>query len=265
MRVEPTGEPVSDDFLDHDGHLLIVGTATSGFDVAFRTAEVRRCVDELHRLDELVEASVDVRLVVRDHLGPVDTGKRVEQRVFEQAGGSDRKRRVHLLDQGAQVAHQIGRQRGVLERVRDPAVRRIGTHDITQTVLADEPIECVGRNDRQRRDLDGERCARLRWQAGGEHILDLQQPTGFSPGRPRADACERFGRAEELPFKARRGSWPIAHTQPRSLHAFATRLTAMTYAASRMNSFSRRASSLTARKADVIFRSSFPSTSSLSQ
>ena len=58
---------------------------------------------------------------------------------------------------------------------------------------------------------------------------------------------------------------PKRYTQPRSWQALATRPMAIAYAASRMDSFSRRESSETAKYAEVILRSSFPRTSSFSQ
>ena len=116
-------------------------------------------------------------LVVRDHLGGVDAGERVLQRVLQQARRAHRQRRVHAVDQGAQVADELGRQLRALAGVGDAVVGSAAVDRVRQVVLVHEGVEDVGGQDHQPRHVDPDAGARGAVEAA-EDVLRHEREAG---------------------------------------------------------------------------------------
>ena len=95
--------PSADHFLDNDGHLLFAWIAAGCLDVVACFPEVRGSVNKLDGFSQSPETGIGIKLVVRDHLGPVNAGERPIEGIFQQAGRSDCQRSLDLLDQGAEI------------------------------------------------------------------------------------------------------------------------------------------------------------------
>ncbi len=153
-RVEAVRRSLADHLLDDDRHLLVGDGPADGCRVGLGFGEEGGRVDEANGLDEAGEARVLLDLVVGDHLGAVDAGERVVESVLEQARGADRERGVDAGDQGPQVAHDLGRQLGLLEGVGDAVVGEIGEGQPGEIVAIHEAVEDVGREDDGLRHAD---------------------------------------------------------------------------------------------------------------
>ena len=76
--VEAVTEPLPDDLLDDDGHLLVVGFVGSAREVLPRVAPERRGVDRLDPSKHLREPPLGVGVVVGQHVGRVDARERLK-------------------------------------------------------------------------------------------------------------------------------------------------------------------------------------------
>ncbi len=227
--------------------------------------EERRREDELDRVDQALEPTGHVRLVARDHLGAVDAREGPAQRVLERARGAAGERHACVVGHRAEVAEPLRGEGGALEGQGDDLVRGPFLEDRPQAVAVEERVE-----DGRGHDAEGghvEREARD-LEVGPPLVQDPgggDEPPGLAAERARPDPADPARRVEEPALEAGDVLARRVHTQPRSRQAWATRLMAITYAASRVKSFLFLASSETAWKAAVILVSSRARTSSFSQ
>ena len=138
MRIETLTAAHPDDLLDDHRHFLIRRGVLCRPDIVFRVLEEGRGIDELHGLDQFLEPGVGTHLVVGDHLGGIDAGERLEHGVLEQTRGPDSQRGLHLGDQSAKVADELGGEVGLLESPGDEIVPEVGEGQVVEAVLFHE-------------------------------------------------------------------------------------------------------------------------------
>jgi hypothetical protein len=135
----------ADQPLDQHRHQLLLDAEGGGFEVVARVLEQGRGVDDLDRLEELGEADVQRRVVVRQHDGGVDAGERLIDRVLEDARRAHRHRFTHTFEVGAEVRAQLVAESTAPEVIQHLLVGHlVGAGDeATQTVVLEEFLENV--------------------------------------------------------------------------------------------------------------------------
>ena len=163
IRIKTVAVPQTDDLLEDDRHLLFARITARRLDVVAGFAKVSGSVDKLDGLNQLPETGVRIELIVRNHLGAVDTRERPVQRIFQQAGRADRQRGLHLHDQSTEVTQQFHRKIGLLKSMPDMIVGKFVNFQLGKMVLRDEFVEAGGRQDGHggNIDFDARQCGEI--------------------------------------------------------------------------------------------------------
>src|SRR5207237_3282290 len=108
-------------------------------------------VDAFDRLRELMQAHVEVRVLVGQHEGFVYTGKRQILGVLQQAGRTHRQGVTHFRQKCPEVFARRQRERCSQEAPFNLGVISAVNGEIEKVVLAEELVERIGRQHNRRR------------------------------------------------------------------------------------------------------------------
>ena len=108
-RIEPRAARAADNALEHHRHFFFLEPIWSSQKIALRGRAERRRIDTLDGGQQLAQAHVHARVIVRQHEGVVNACERLILRIFEQARRPDRQRMVDDRQQRRQIARDLGR------------------------------------------------------------------------------------------------------------------------------------------------------------
>ena len=173
--------------LQDDCHLFLVNHIAGSLHIRLAVLIVYRCI---YPLDGITQHPVHGFLVfqIRNHIGRIDTGKRLVMRVFQQARRTDGDRRAHHIEEGQEVFHQPFRQAGTEEGIQDHLIGCITQGYLIQVVCIHELVEDVGTEHHRLRD--GYRCVvkLLEFRMTLHHVVDEGQTAALASQRTFANA-----------------------------------------------------------------------------
>ncbi len=185
--------------LDDDRHLLFLEPVGCHPDVILSAFVKCRCIHAFDRVKQFLQPDAGIRVIIRDHVGFVDTRERVVLRILQEARRPDGQRLVGDLEELRQFFEDLHRKFLCFEEPsRDLRIVRCVKRVIPQAVLVDELVEDI------RCDHDGRGDKYLNAVEPVPHFViadkhvDETKAAGFSSERAGADACETACGIERL-------------------------------------------------------------------
>jgi len=144
---------LSDDFLEDDGHFLLVDDVGGGGHVVLAGAVEYACVYALDGVAEHLQAAVLV-VCEGNHVGAVDACEWLVMAVFEQRRGADGNWLAYDFKEGHQVVGQSLGEARVEEVAQDFVVGDVAQGHLVEFVCVHEFVEDVGAEDDGLRNHD---------------------------------------------------------------------------------------------------------------
>ena len=196
VRIVVVLVPPADDLLHDDRHLLLLDAVGGRLDVALGRARVGRGVDQLDGVAQLVQAHLQVGMVVGQHVGGVDAREGLELAVLQQAARANRQRVAHLVQERLEVAVDLRRQLVRQAGLDHLGIVQVGQHLLAQRPLVQERVEHVRADDGGGRHADDGAREPVVQPVAVQQRVDEGQPAPLAAERTAADAHERAERVE---------------------------------------------------------------------
>ena len=187
---------LSDHFLQHDSHLLLVDDIGCRRHVSLGVAVIDRSIDALDSRGEHTQHLVLV-VEVGNHIRRIDTGERLVVAVLKQRAGTNGDGTVRSLKEGEEVGNITVGQLRLQEVLKDDFVRRITKRNVIEIVLLHKLIEDIGAEHHGLRDLHGSTTEAVEVGMRLDDVVEKGQTTSFATKRTVADT-RKVGVAVEL-------------------------------------------------------------------
>ena len=132
----------SDYLLQNNGHLFLVDDVTGGLHVSLAVTIINRSIHTFYRITQHTEHFIFV-FQIRNHIGGIDTGKRLVMRILKKTGRTDGYRSFHHIEESKEVFHQTvgkfgfqkGSQNGIIIGIaQSQLIKKIRIHELIKDI-----------------------------------------------------------------------------------------------------------------------------------
>ena len=172
--------------MQNNGHLFLIDHIRSGLHICLTVAEINRRIYAFNGIGQHTEHLIFI-IQIRNHIGIIDSCKRLIVGVLKQGRRTNGDRRLHHIEESKEVFNQTVGQLRFQEVFQNRIVISIGKGNLIQIIAIHKLVEYIGTKHHCFRDSHTGILKFFKFRMTLHHIVNKRQSTPLSSQRTVSD------------------------------------------------------------------------------